>query len=389
VSDRPVVLGCGIAGIAAAAALRESFGEVLVVERDVLPEDAIARSGVPQGPQLHNLLSRAQIHLERLLPGFCDALREAGAGDACVSVDTHVFELGQRMPERNLGMRLMCAPRPVIETVARKLLLAAGGVSIHDGALVARLELDDSGAAAGVTIKRHRHTERIAARIVVDATGSRSAAPRWLRSLGRGVPHTDTARVRQWYVSAVFERPQDRRGSQEFWLVFPTPPKTRGGLVSPVGPDRGYVSLSGRADDEPPRSSEEMRAYAATLEAPWIADLLADASAVTEPHLFRRLNARWRRYDLLADPVAGFLPLGDSIATLNPLLGQGMSVAAWQASALADLVNAGRSGAELTSAYLAEAAEACRAAWTLAGLVEPGTAATETPYLLGDRKSVV
>jgi hypothetical protein len=177
--------------------------------------------------------------------------------------------------------------------------------------------------------------------------------------------------VAQWYVSAVFARPPSFIGSNEFWLVFPTPPLTRGGLVSPAAPHLWYVSLSGREADEPPTTAEEMLAYAETLEAPWIAELLGSAGAIGAPHLFRRLTARWRRYDLLPEPLPGFIPLGDSIATLNPLLGQGISVAAAQAAALASLLGESpRDGLERR--YLTQAA-ACRDAWLLGGLLEPAS----------------
>jgi 2-polyprenyl-6-methoxyphenol hydroxylase-like FAD-dependent oxidoreductase len=380
VRPKPVVLGCGIAGIAAAAALRSVAGEVLVFEKDALPSRPTPRRGVPQGGQLHNLLACAQVHLDRLLPGFGNAIRGAGAGVARVSDETLVFELGRRMPERDLGMRLMCAPRPVIEDVARRLLRERGGVSIREGVRAVEIAVSPAGAVDGVVLSVNGRRETVPASLVVDATGSQSAAPRWLRAVGRDPPRVEAARVSQWYVSSLFERPREWVGKDRFWLVFPTPPKTRGGLVSPVASDRWHVSMSGRRGDEPPRTIDDVRAYAATLEAPWIGELLAGARGVGKPHLFRRLTARWRRFDLLDDPVLGFLPIGDAVVSLNPLLGQGISVAAWQAAGLADLLETAPRG-ELTKSYLARAADAARAAWTLGQLVEPDPPRDGAPHL--------
>ena len=51
-----VVIGASMAGLLAARALSETFHRVVVVERDLPPDDASDRRGVPQGKHLHGLL---------------------------------------------------------------------------------------------------------------------------------------------------------------------------------------------------------------------------------------------------------------------------------------------------------------------------------------------
>lgn len=371
-----VILGCGIAGIAAAAAIRPFFDEVVLLERDPLPAGPAARRGVPQSEQLHNLLTCAQVHLERLLPGFGAALLGAGGRSARVAEQTHVYELGGRMPERDLGLRLMSAWRPVIEHVARTLLLGSdvsGRMTIRQGTHVVGLRLSACGALDGVEAEEGDEVFTIPAGIVVDATGASSKASRWLSTVGAEVPGTRMSRPDQWYVSTLFEGP-DGTDDCFFWLTFPTPPGSRGGLASPVESGRWCVSFSGRSADTPPSTVAEVRAFARTLEDPAIATLLDGAVAVSEPRLFRKIVARWRRYDLLQHPLPGFLPMGDSLASLNPLFGQGMSVAAWQASELGAVLD--RYGAspdaraDVTTGYLARATAAADAAWSLGDMVD-------------------
>jgi 2-polyprenyl-6-methoxyphenol hydroxylase-like FAD-dependent oxidoreductase len=368
-----------MAGIAAAAALRGVYDEVVVLERDTLSPSPVPRRGVPQSEQLHNLLGCAQVHLECLLPGFCDALLAAGGRAARVAEQTHVYELGTRMPERDVGLRLMCAWRPVIETVARELLLTDDGgtgfVTILEGTSAVALQLSSSGAVNGVTAELAGQVSVLPADLVVDASGASSKAPHWLSVVGADVPGTSVARPGQWYVTTQFEGGDADDGS--FWLTFPTPPASRGGLVSPADRARWCVSLSGRTADPPPSTVEEVRAFASTLEDPAIAMLLEGATAVSEPRLFRKITASWRRYDLLARPLPGFFPIGDAIASLNPLFGQGMSVAAWQASELADVVAEVDDVAEATARYLARASAAVVAAWSLGELVDAALGGTE------------
>ena len=326
---------------------------------------------------LHNLLGRAQMELERLLPGFGAALKEAGCGEARVADQTHVYELGERAPERNLGLRILCAWRPIIDHVALRLLLSGGSVSIRDGVRAVGLDTTSDGEVSGAVMKAVDGTvETINAEIVVDATGAGSRARQWLADIGQHQPPVETAHPDQWYVTCLCERPESWVGDGAFWLTFPSPPHTRGGLVSPVTPTQWHVSLSGRSNDEPPRTFEAMQAFAATLEDPSIAALLEHAAANGTPHLFRRTTATWWRYDRLPCPLIGFLPIGDAIGVLNPLFGQGISVAAWQASGLADLLKAAPSGphrkqlAQLTMAYLQHAAMVCGTAWKVGKLID-------------------
>lgn len=372
VIERAVVIGCGVGGLAAAAALRGYCEEVIILEKDEIPQEPVTRKGVPQDEQLHNLLTRAQIHLEELLPGFCEELRQQGAGNANVSAETHVYELGIQMPERDLGLRLMSSWRPKIEHVARGILTSADNVALRGLTRANGLVTDNNNTIKGLIIEDEQGSRTIDASLVVDTSGTGSKAHKWFRELGVEEPQVDELQVGQWYVSMLLERPTDYVDDKSFWLTFPNPPNTRGGLVSPLGNDQWYVSLSGRRVDSPPRTYDEMIEYAESLEEPSIAELIKISTPASSPNLFRKTKASWRRYDLLSNPLTGFVPLGDSMASLNPLFGQGMSVAAWQATELKEAVGTIQDDydiREATRTYLSRAALACNAAWSLGDMV--------------------
>lgn len=375
VADYPaVVVGCGLAGIAAAAALRKAGRAVVVLEQDSLPSEPLPRPGVPQADHLHNLLARGQMHLEELLPGFGGQLRAAGAREVPVATGTRVFEFGTTMPSRDLGLQLVCASRPLIEHVARRLLLDGGGVSVRQGTRVRELELGSDSSVTGVVFETGTQQERVDASLVIDASGIRTEGRRWLQRAGLSAPRIDRRRTARWYVTAEVGRSTSEFGGDRAWMVFPKPPHTRAGIASPAGADCWSVSVSGGPRDTPPRSWTELRTYAKTLEAPWIARLLARGTPLNDLRTFRRPFSVWHRYDLQEEPVLGLLPVGDAFMCLDPLIGHGMSVAAWHASILAGLDHQS-SRLELAKAYLPRAATACEAAWTLG------------PVLTGERTS--
>lgn len=366
---RAVVIGGGLGGLAAAAALHQRGWKPVVVERDAVDDFDLTRRGLPQAAQLHNLLGRAQSELDGLLPGFTDALVDAGAGRARVAEDTHLFEFGIEMPRRDLGLQVVCAPRTTIDRVARDLLQQAYGTTVVDRTKVTGLMVE-GGVVAGVRARGPHRDEVIRAPLVVDASGHGSAAPRWLQELGFGAPPSEQRAVHQWYVSARYGRAPEEVGLDRAWMVFPSTGSDRGALVSPLGADRWFVSVSGRDPQPPPTSSEEMLAHARSLPDPAVAHVLDRSNPLEPPSVFRRAASTWCRYERLERPLPGLVAVGDSVAALNPIYGQGMSVAAWQASDLGVALEAHGEIADLTADHHRRAAQRVDAAWRLAELAE-------------------
>jgi 2-polyprenyl-6-methoxyphenol hydroxylase-like FAD-dependent oxidoreductase len=371
--DRPlgrvVVAGAGVAGLATGAALAGRCEELVLVEPDWIPASPAERRGVPQSRQLHNLLGRAQRHLEELFPGFTDGLDSIGAARAPIATATHVFELGVRMPERDLGMELWSATRPAVEWLCRELLPAPEVVWL-EGSRVTGLRFSDGpGGQAVAGVEVAGGADRLLdADLVIDASGAGTRAASWLQSAGATPPARLEDDVEQWYVSAVLERPAAWRTRPDFWLTFPDPPSTRGALLSPLGTEHWYLSVSGRGGDPVPGDHQQMLEHVTSLPDVAIAEVLEGAGPRTEPHLYRRPTAVWRRYDRRRGSPAGFLPIGDALGALNPLLGQGISVATWQASLLASAADSEPTVAALTARYLQDAAEPVRWAWQLGQL---------------------
>jgi 2-polyprenyl-6-methoxyphenol hydroxylase-like FAD-dependent oxidoreductase len=77
--QRAIVIGASIAGLLAARVLSERYPDVLLLERDPLPEQAAPRKGTPQAVHPHGLLARGLQVMEELFPGFTDTLVARGA----------------------------------------------------------------------------------------------------------------------------------------------------------------------------------------------------------------------------------------------------------------------------------------------------------------------
>jgi hypothetical protein len=97
-------------------------------------------------------------------------------------------------------------------------------------------------------------------------------------------------------------------------------------------------------------------------------------------------ESRHRHFSELESFPAGFLPVADSICIFNPVHGQGMSVAALEAEALCELLEAGQGEShDLTRTFLQQADQIIAAPWNMAALPDlayPGTRGVRPPNLM-------
>ncbi len=338
--DSVIVLGGGPAGLTAAAAAAPYASEVHVLERDPLSHTAdLGRRGVPQSAQLHNILARGQLELEALLPGFGGALRAAGGIESRVGADVTIFDFGRRLPRRDVGLSIISIWRPALERALRsRVTTEHPNVRVLDGCVVTKASGDPSAVdfivAGGSTDELHGD-------LVIDARG----AVTWERPFESTRPAETSVPLGRWYASAVLQR-KDGEGCA---MCFPTPSNSKGALLSPAGPDRWHVSVSGTTGDPPVRTMDDLNAHLTQLEDTHIAQTVHGCELVEPFALFRRPHAR-RVLPIIArgaEPIR----VGDAEAMLSPLPGLGLSQAFAHAGALRSaFTTAHATGASRTTA---------------------------------------
>jgi 2-polyprenyl-6-methoxyphenol hydroxylase-like FAD-dependent oxidoreductase len=341
VGEHAVVLGAGLAGLAAAAALAERFDRVTIVERDTLPVSGECRRGIPQGRHVHILLPAGLVGLSELLPGVVEDLR---ARDARVMNATEVrFHIADgSLLLDGAELEFVGATRPLLESVVRDRVRAMSGVRLlEDHDVRGLLTSADRSRVTGVRLgSLDSNTEgALAGDLVVDATGRSSPSPRWVADLGYPPPRQERLQVGIHYSTRLFRRERGDLGDCQNLVVTIPHDGRRGGVALAVEGDRWIVTLVGLMGERPPADLDGFVDYARTL---WVADLyelvaraepLGEASTGGFPSYLRR------RYDRLRRFPAQFVVTGDAVCSLNPVYAQGMSVATGEASALGQILD--------------------------------------------------
>jgi 2-polyprenyl-6-methoxyphenol hydroxylase-like FAD-dependent oxidoreductase len=389
-----IVAGRSMAGLAAAAAVAKRFDRVLILDRDDLPAGPEPRVGVGQGHHLHNLLKGGELSIEKLLPGACAELMAQGAVPVRSGIDIRITDHGERLPRRDLGYDNICASRPLIEHVVARRIMQESNVEVRPATSLENLVFTGEGRVCAVMAQTiGKAPERVSADLVVDCTGHRSKAT---DILSAGVAHTVPAfkiNIGISYTSAIYDAPDGAADGSKGFVVLPSPPNKRGAFVSLIEDGKWLVSLHTRFERKLPATHEEMIAFASEIETPDAADFLKQAKVLTPIRSFRKPEAAWRRFNKVANLPDGFLLVGDSMASFNPIFGQGMSTAWLEAVALEELLSqraAAKRGLEgLASDYFPEAARICKEAWGGSTLVDSGYPEVTGDLHPGSKQAVI
>ncbi len=341
---RAIVVGGGIAGLVAARVLSDHVAEVVIVDRDRLVADGGSRSGTPQAAHVHVLLRRGFVELARIFPGLDARLADVGAMGIDWTRDVQTITPAGTAPRFASGIVTRALSRDLLERTLRDLVAERPGIRIMDQTEVTGL-IGNTREVTGV-VARTRPGDHappgqkparleLTADLVIDASGRSSRMPEMLTEIGGSPPTESVLDASLAYATRVYRIPADPPDWKVLIVRDRPPSGTRGGVVFPIEGGRWVVTLGGAGTDRPPTDEAGLEAFAGSLIDPALADVLARSEPMTAIRGWARTANRLRHFDALPAWPAGLALVGDAICALNPVYGQGMSVAALEGAVLA------------------------------------------------------
>jgi 2-polyprenyl-6-methoxyphenol hydroxylase-like FAD-dependent oxidoreductase len=275
------------------------------------------------------LLGTIQI-LTELFPGLPAALTACGALTVNAGLGIRTFVGGRWLPQRDFDLSFPMQTRGLLEHAIRQQISLIPNVLTRTGSRV--LGLSNRGERiTGVVVRSNDGAdETIDGDLVIDASGRGSRLRQWLASLGYGEPHVSQINIDVRYVSCLVKIPP---GYPDAHIGLRVRDGSRTGVSLPVEGSQWIISLSGRFGDYPPTEVAGFVRYAEALN-PEMAQRLksGETGKLTSYHFPSSLH--WH-YEAMPRFPHHLVPIGDTVMCLNPVYGQGMATAAFQAKILA------------------------------------------------------
>jgi 2-polyprenyl-6-methoxyphenol hydroxylase-like FAD-dependent oxidoreductase len=360
-----VVVGGSVAGLATALALAPHMERVLVLERHELPADGSPSTIVPQGRFPHVLLAGGAAALERIAPGFGQALFRAGAVGAPGPRPCHWWAAGHvRRTLPDLGLAVPMCSRELVETTLRNEVLSRPTITLLSDTAVRGLRVE-GGRVVGVDASSGKgRTSALDADLVVDATGRGARSVAWLEAASLPTPRLERVNIGVTYTSVEVQRDATDLDGGAFAVVQNTRDLARIGVALPTELGRWRIVLGGYFGDAAPVDRDGLLAFAASLPDPALHVLLSKAW-LTSPCRYAFPSSQRRGWASTPLPT-GFAAVGDSVASFNPVYGQGMSSAVLQAEAVAACLDRHGITPAFTKAAARAAAKVADSPWRIA-----------------------
>ncbi|MFG2876567.1 NAD(P)/FAD-dependent oxidoreductase [Streptomyces sp. NPDC048337] len=337
-----VVIGGSMAGLLAAAVLAE-HAAVTVIDADTLPDGPEPRRGLPQARHVHVMWSGGARAIEEILPGITEEWTAAGALRRSLPADLVTKTAQGWIPRSGEKQFNVSCSRDLLDSVVRARVTGLKGVTTLHRSRVRSLE-GTAARIAGVRVDTPEEAGRlVSADLVVDASGRGSRARGWLQELGVGgirQAEVDSGLV---YATRIFEAPAGAH-AMGFPIVnvqsdprVPVPGRTA--TLVPIENGLWQATLSGTRGGRPTGDPDAFIPFAKSVRDPIVGELLEGRKPLTDVAVTQGTTNRRIRFEK-AELPAGFFAVGDSVATFNPLYGQGMTVAAQGLLAVRDLLRA-------------------------------------------------
>lgn len=296
--------------------------------------------GVAQSDHLHVMLQGGQIAIERVFPGL---MQECAADDEMThdwGPETYWINPFGPFPRKKTSVRTWQFSRKTLDERMLRRLLQIENVSVQTARVLGLVH--EAGRVTGVRVAATGEGAEeavMSADLVVDCRGRNSPLVRELREMGYPEPPTSRVDNILGYASRFFQLPPGEEASWKLtYYQVRQGVNNRGGALTAYADGSLIAILIGYGDDRPNADEDEFMAFAESIPDPVIFADLKRAAPAGKARIWRNLGNCCRHFGRMSSWPRGLIVLGDAFCHFNPVYAQGMTVAASQAAALADVL---------------------------------------------------
>lgn len=363
--SRVVVAGGGIAGLGAAAVLANHASEVILLEKGKRLAYPAVRKNIPQGHHIHILLKAGQNFLDEIFPGFSSQLIAEGASRIQAGTGQRIYEFGKWSPSIAVNLEFLGVSRPFLEDQMFTALCLIPNIKRLEACEVLALSNDGHRINAITFQDEQGEVQPLSCDLLVDASGAGS------RLWKQGIRDESLVQIEQheidiFYSTLIFKpktRPQPQR---ENILLVPASPQELGASLIDIEKGLTCVSLHGVGRHMIPETTEDwLTLVRDRLPNRDVWQRIDEMEPCTELKTMRRKHMQWIHFEKFLDNILeGYFPIGDVINQVNPIFGQGMTLALGHCTALGRALEQEISDlGKLRGLYLKAASDWSNKAW--------------------------
>jgi hypothetical protein len=299
-----IIIGAGISGLTLSTQIAPFYDEVLIIDGNADQLGQKSRRGALQGKHLHVLLRKGQDILFELFPELLPKFQE----DCPVidwAQDTRWEYVGGVFPQYPSGVKTYSFSRGYLECRLFETVSKIKNIKIISQKVTGFIS--DNREILGV---RYTGGESIAARVFLCA-GSYFPLETYLADSGISGLNKTEKNINITYSSSVVPTPENANSKYKQYYSQLIPPFSNVGFVKTQIENKKSFSTS----------IEYMKGANKTST--------RDSAVLTRKNTFRRTIPK----------LKGLIVLGDSLCSLNPVYGQGMTVAMMQVLEISKHIN--------------------------------------------------
>ena len=333
-----IVIGAGISGLLAAKAISNAGWEVVVLDKDSLPDSPSPRKGTQQAVHAHMLLQAGLEAIEALYPGFQSELVSRGAVMANMTRDWHTMLQEGTLVRGDSTLDFISASRLLIEYILREQLVQNPRLTLKDGSRITNVELRSESPPIVHYSQDGKMRSIRDADLVIDASGRSSRCLQWLEAGGYEKVPVSTTTTRLGYASCLYHNLRLPRSDLGWSCMYRAPNSPCAGIIMPIENQQYLVTLSGLCDNNPPGEAQGFLDFASSLRCAGFKEILETGEPISDIKTFRKPDNYYRGFHRLKHWPSGFIVTGDGVCSFNPVYGQGMTAAAVAARSLAPVL---------------------------------------------------